>query len=58
MKRKRNKEIKIEKNERKMRDKTQHIENQPLRHNQLVINKLCNVDKMWITFTIKIRNIE
>jgi hypothetical protein len=41
-----------------MRDKTQHIENQPLRRNQLVINQLCNVDKMWITFTIMIRNIE
>jgi len=38
-----------------MRDKTQHIENQPLMRNQLVINQLCNVDKMWITFTFKIR---
>ena len=39
-------------------DKTQYIDNQPLMHNSLVINQLCNVDKMWITFTIMIRNIE
>jgi hypothetical protein len=39
-------------------DKTQYIDNQPLMHNLLVINQLQNVDKMWITFTIMIRNIE
>jgi hypothetical protein len=39
-------------------DKTQYIDNQPLTHNSLVINQLQNVDKMWITFTIMIRNIE
>jgi hypothetical protein len=39
-------------------DKTQYIDNQPLMHNSLVINQLQNVDKMWITFTIMIRNIE
>ena len=38
-----------------MRQKTQCVENQPLTRNQLVINQLCNVDKMWITFTINIR---
>ena len=39
-------------------DKTQYIDNQPLTHNSLIINQLQNVDKMWITFTIMIRNIE
>ena len=34
-----------------MREKTQHIDYQPLTPNLLVINQLCNVDKLWITLT-------